>query len=156
MVECLLEKGADPNVTHSIDYTPLSAAVHGGNLSVVETILRNGGDARQGQLMHNAVLAHGEFPVKLAELLHHGAPLDDIHYADHWPSLRFYQDLPRGTPLHKAAALGNVPAVKWWLAKGADPKKCDVRGRYPSEVARMRGHGDVGSLLDRYSVVSRL
>ena len=49
----------------------------------------------------------------------------------------------QGTALYKAAVEGHAEIVDVLLAKGADPRFRDAKGRSVADGARERGHGDV-------------
>lgn len=50
----LLQKGADPNATCDIDYTPLSVAVKGASIWVVQLLFQYAQHSHSGHLVLNA------------------------------------------------------------------------------------------------------
>ncbi|SPQ23414.1 49c22cb9-5628-4943-804e-7c10fbec3dec [Thermothielavioides terrestris] len=79
----------------------------------------------------------------LGMLLDRGAPLNAVMYANHAGSWRMYFFLERGTPLHKAATIGNAEAVRFLLDRGADPRIPNSKGRTALECAERAGHKEI-------------
>jgi ankyrin repeat protein len=52
-----------------------------------------------------------------------------------------------GTPLHRAAELGNLEVVEYLLERGADPLRLDSRRKTPRYWADVKGHREVGIVL---------
>ncbi|UYV66639.1 TNKS2, partial [Cordylochernes scorpioides] len=116
--------------------TPLHFAAGYNRVSVVEILLRHGGDVHakdKGGLvpLHNAC-SYGHYEV--AELLvRSGGP---VNAADLW----------KFTPLHEAAAKGKADIVKLLLRHGADPTKKNRDGHTPLDLVK-EGDQDVADLL---------
>ncbi|KAK7792802.1 hypothetical protein R5R35_013548 [Gryllus longicercus] len=126
-VQRLLEAGADPNFCAAGKWTPLHRASARGHAAVVCLLLRCGA-------CPNATTACGFTPLHMAacsdacgacvrQLLGAGA------IADMWA--RTGQ-----SPLHVAAARGNVPAVRALVAAGASRCARDDAGRMPCDMAQ--------------------
>lgn len=76
----------------------------------------------------------------------------DILAACHagWRCAAVLEAADRGTlrrPLHAAAVVGSVVAVKELLAAGANPMAVDARGRTAADLAMLAGYEDVVALL---------
>ena len=59
-------------------------------------------------------------------------------------------DYDQRTPLHLAAAEGQLQVVTWLLQRGLDPSPRDRWGRTPSDDAVMSGHGEVFDVLQSF------
>lgn len=149
MVEWLLDNGADPNAESDVDFTPLSSAALSADKSVIDILLKRGGNPKRGQLFH-CVAARLELEIAIPETLFKaGAPIDEIEYADHPGSWQLRWDFKRGTPLHKACTVGNVLVAQFLLDKGVDLQKLNTRGQTPLDVAHQRGQDEVVKMLER-------
>jgi len=118
----------------------LTRAVMSGNLLHVEELLKSGADPNAGRGEPRAVLHDciykGMSEAMLELLLQGGA---DVHLrtSDGW------------TPLHAAAAGGNMDLVKRLLRAGADAGARSRKGTTPADTARSRSHDDVAAFLTR-------
>lgn len=120
-MEWFLAHKASPNAACDMDVTPLSHACQRASLDSVKFLFERGGSIEHGQLLHCAAVRDSGSPEVLAFLLDKGIPIDaiefenqpEIYWAERWKGL--------GTALHKAAHKGKVEAVKFLLARGADP-----------------------------------
>ena len=69
---------------------------------------------------------------------------------DGWGCAAVVEAADRATgrrPLHAAAVVGSVGAVKELLAAGANPMAVDARGRTAADLAMLAGHDDIVALL---------
>ncbi|KAF2209723.1 hypothetical protein CERZMDRAFT_100130 [Cercospora zeae-maydis SCOH1-5] len=137
----LLSLGADPNASCGLNKTPLSAAVQYSSLKVIELLFAHGGSVREGQLLHYAIWRERADRVAVTEyLLQQGAPVNAIMYHEHQESFIQREPFGIGTPLHDAAAVGDIEVIELLLDWGADVLARDTRGRLPHERARAKGH----------------
>ncbi|CAK7212355.1 hypothetical protein SCUCBS95973_001435 [Sporothrix curviconia] len=143
----LIAHGAGPNRRPVVDTTALSMAVQLATPGFVARLLdRCGGDLHCGQLLHHALdrdVATNrdkgtddstvDVVAVLCVLLDRGAArhLNRTMYADDAPSQGMYCFMDLGTPLHKAARQGNVAAVRYLLAQGADATVHSTRTKRP-------------------------
>jgi ankyrin repeat protein len=143
----LLERGADLNVRPVIDITPLSHAVKYATPDLLRELLDRGGDVQKGEVLQHALNRSTDVVTVLGMLLDKGAPLNAVMYANHPGSWRMYFFLERGTPLHKAATIGNAEAVRFLLDRGADPSIPNSKGRKALECAERAGHKEIVEML---------
>lgn len=126
-------------------FGPLGLAVYFGRLEAARTLLQAGASPEtpssnefKVRPLHSAA-AHRDPEVSLAlgRLLLEWHADPNVVQAGGW------------TPLHQAAAHGRREFAELLLAHGA---RTDVRsddGRTPAEMARKKGHEELGALLDR-------
>ena len=133
-----LSKG-DPGLLGSFSpdgFTPLTLAVFFGHRKVVKWLLEHGVDpniparnATKVMPLHSAA-AQKDSAVAVAisiDLLDHGAQVNVSQQAG-W------------TPLHQAAASGNVELLKLLLSHGADRSAESEDGRTPIQMAEAKNH----------------
>jgi ankyrin repeat protein len=148
MVAWLLDHGADPNQQCVIDVTPLSLAVETASISVIQLMLRRGGDARKGQLLHHAIERNSDNITVLSILIEQGADIDSTIYND-YPSWALFYFMGLGTALHKAAELGKVDLVHYLINEGANLDIKDSNGRTALERAKISNHCEVIRALEK-------
>ncbi|EED11695.1 hspc200, putative [Talaromyces stipitatus ATCC 10500] len=149
MAGWLLDHGADPNRQCFIDLTPLSLAVETAHISVIQLMLRRGGDTQKGQLLHHAIERNSDNLAVLSLLIENGADINAIMYNEHYPSQALYYFMGLGTALHKAAELGKVDIVRYLISEGADLNIRDANGRTALECAKMSNHWEVIQVLEK-------
>ncbi|OJJ78186.1 hypothetical protein ASPBRDRAFT_191433 [Aspergillus brasiliensis CBS 101740] len=149
MTAWLLDHGADPNRRSVIELTPLSLAVESAPISVIQLMLRRGGDARKGQLLHHAIDRYSDNIAVLRLFIEHGADVNATMYEDHYPSRALFGFMGLGTPLHKAAELGKVDVVRYLVSEGANLSIRDANGRTALEYARMLYQWEVIQALEK-------
>ena len=128
----LLAAKIDPNEQvrgiGAAGYTPLIEAVRAEDKEMLLLLLHAPGiRVDLGDLGHSTPLAHAVQKNRwdLAELL-----------ADAGASVNVQVDSHGSTPLHAAAAQGDVRRVQWLLAQGADREAKNFRQQAPRDVAR--------------------
>lgn len=139
----LLERGADLNKQPLTDITPLSHAVRYATPESLRELLQRGGDVRKGEVLQHALDRKTDVIPVLGMLLDKGALLDDVEYANHEGSWRMYFFLERGTPLCKAARMGNSEALRFLLDRGADANIPNSKGRTARESAELGGFKEI-------------
>ncbi len=150
MVFWLLERGADLNKSPHIDITPLSFAVEKAAPDLLQELLDHSGDVKRGEVLQHALNRQTDVVTILSMLLDRGAPLDAVMYEDHGGSFQLNFFFERHTPLCKAAAIGNVEAVRLLLERGADPSIQNSKGRTPLECAERAGHKEIVDMLAQW------
>lgn len=152
-----LDHGASPNERGRFDDTPLSFAVSEASIPTIQLLFDGGGDIQKGQLFDYATWRKTADRLDVLQLLWaRGLTQSAINKVK-------YQDIPQdyqlnkyseiGTPLHNAARVGDVDAVKWLLEHGANPLVKDPRGRIPLQLARDREKTEIIEYLTPLSVV---
>lgn len=138
VTKMLLAMGVDPNAPGTSGTTPLADAALKGDLDGVRDLLAHG--ARPGavsqagtQPIHDAAL--GDNAEVIRELVKHGANVD----------ARTRDEAQ--TPLHIAAAMGKMNAIKALVALGADLTIRDIEGRTPLDAAERADLADVVAFL---------
>ncbi|CAK7229925.1 hypothetical protein SEUCBS140593_007410 [Sporothrix eucalyptigena] len=148
-----------------IDFTGMSQAVEHASLPLVQELLDEyGGDVLQGQLLHHALKrgsraqsrtqpeskppAANDIVEMLGLLVERGAPLNLTLYANDGVSSYNFRISDHGTPLHEAAQMGHVEAVRYLLAQGADTSITSTRSKTTALAwAEKAGHKDVVAIL---------
>lgn len=147
----LLDLGADPGARNRWGLVPLHYAARFGHGAVARLLIRRGADV-------NARAARGQTPLDwavcferwdVAELLRAAGAEVGVFAAaglglvdrlaellDRDPGLVAARNDWGGTPLHVAAIGGRREAARLLLARGADPRARDERGRTPADHAR--------------------
>ena len=141
-VRTILTRDRDAVRTRSSDgWTPLHLAAFMGHPSVVRILLDHGADleavAQNGianRPLH-AALAGKESPEVFELLLAGGADVNAKAEAE-------------ATPLHLAAARGNMRFTRRLLELKADPAARMTDGKLPAAFAAERGHPEVAALLN--------
>lgn len=140
VMECLLSRGADPNVqTNENGASVLAGLAYVNQLECVRLLLAAGADPNRGRdasgetPLHHAVIAGDigrDSLVKL--LLDHGAD-PNRQTKPGVRSFNFWRDVrTRGeTPLHRAAAYATEEMIELLLAAGADKTIRDANGDSP-------------------------
>jgi ankyrin repeat protein len=127
-------------------FMPIHLASFFGHAAAVELLVRGGADlqavSRHAQIqvtpLHSAVADEGAADARTVQvLLEHGA------------SPNAGAELLGGTPLHSAAANGDVELVRLLLEHAADPQTRRQDGKTPLDLARKAGHDEVAGLLAR-------
>ena len=140
-LRALIKAEADSLKKFSPDgWTPLHLASAFGGPQVVKDLLLTGADPNQysknalKNLPLHACLALSKSPESVALLLKHGA---DVNAKQHGGF----------TPLHQAAAAGDIENIKQLLAHGADPTASTNDGKTALEFAQTRGKQEAAALL---------
>ena len=166
-----LVDGAEPNQTEGrLARTPLHIAAKKGHCEIAELLIERGADVNAsvafGAPISSAADAGHEDMVRLL-LDHAAAPVTDStgRSAVHWAAMRghagvirillesgFSPDTPetgtRHTPLHKAAAFGELGAVNALIEGGADVNVVDLSPWTPFDWARNRGHQEIADVIE--------
>jgi ankyrin repeat protein len=140
-VRVLLDYGARLDDRGRYGLTALHYAVRGGKLALIELLLDRGAEVHVldddglTPLLHLAKTRSKADPIPVLELLaSRGANLDA-------------RDESGGTLLMHYARKGNLPAVQWLLAHGADRQARNKRGKTAAQAAS--AHPAVAGLLKR-------
>lgn len=109
--------------------------------------------------MHCAVERKVADPEPLTVLAQSGAPYDEILWQDP-KSFTYRGHFTRGTPLHRACELDNVPVARVLLGLGADPDKLSMKDNVqvpptPRVIVYERKNPDMVSLFESYDNVGR-
>jgi len=133
VVELLVTKGADVNAKEEDGWTPLFRAVGQGHKEIVELLIAKGADV-------DAKGDDGRTPLDWAV---------DLGYTELADLLRKHAGKTSEElfALFKAAAKGNIEAVKQHLDGGADVNAKDGGGWTPLHFAAWFGHTEVAELL---------
>ncbi|KAL2082021.1 hypothetical protein ACEWY4_021839 [Coilia grayii] len=136
-VECLLERGADPDIPNKDKETPLFKACEKGSPEMVAILLNNGASVNklciQGwTALHEAVVQNN---VEIAEMLVKAKA--KINIADNFGI----------SPLFVAAQSGNVNALRFLLKNGADINSQAEDGATALYEACKNGHEEIVEFL---------
>ncbi|KAL8837525.1 MAG: hypothetical protein Q9170_002484 [Blastenia crenularia] len=137
LVQWFLDQGADPNArAGKWDITPLSYAVQRAPFETIILLFQSGGSTARGQLLNFAVgRTDSECVPILQYLFDHGdTGINDASF-ENKKKLQEWSHLGNETPLHHAARVGNIDAVKWLLEHGADPTKRTTCSGKPGDLA---------------------
>jgi ankyrin repeat protein len=114
IVRLLLSRGANPNVTHGLYHTPLQEAAKLGDRELIQILLDHGADINNPGGRNGSVVEAAVTDLKLVQwLIEKGAD----------PTL--HNKTNGGTALHAACLNGDVEAIRFLVACGANPH---VRG----------------------------
>ncbi len=140
VIECLLSRGADPNIqTNENGSSVLAGLAYVNQLECVRVLLRAGANVNRGRdasgetPLHHALTTRVPDRLPLVKLLlDHGAD-PNAKTKPRVKSYNFWRDVrTRGeTPLHRAAAYAPAETVKLLLAAGANRTIRDVNGDSP-------------------------
>ena len=125
MVNLLLTRGADTEISNYYWRTPLFYALTLKNEEIFAALLEHGADPKALQhdsfrctLLHEAVEDDDPKTVKIIQLLlRHGAEVDNMHGMFH-----------KGTPLHIGAYYNSINAMEQLLQHGAQINLADDKG----------------------------
>jgi ankyrin repeat protein len=148
MLAWLLEHGADPNRQCSIDLTPLSYVVADALIHIIQTLLKCGGAVQKGELLQHAIDRQADVVEVPTLLIQNGAPLDRTVYPNHHWSWWLFLVSGLGTPLHTAAKLGNMDAVRFLFSQEADTNIRDWYGRTAVDWATQSNQWEVVMVLE--------
>ena len=166
VVDFLLEKDGNWNITGVNNGTILHRAAIAGDLAMVQRLVSRGADVSDrnnpfrstplGWAEHNKQQAVFDWLAANTAVDLHDAVAFDLRAQvearlrddpeaanrkiDHW-------DLPRGTALHWAAALNRAPLAELLLARGADRDSLAGNGMTPLEIAEAAGSEATAALL---------
>ena len=148
MVRWFLDHGSDPNSRCDWDITGLTCAIMRASLSTIRLMLRYGGDARKGEVLHISLERTTLHQLAVIDMLiSFGVPLNTRMYendASTWVRLQPYG---MGTPLHRAAEVGNANAVALLLRRGASEEILDSMGRTALDLARGKDHHEIVQMI---------
>lgn len=150
MTEKLLSLGADPNIRHKYDITPVSIAIQSESLEVIQLLFQYSGSTDHGQLLHCAAQRTRDDRFEVLKYIidkYEHPPVDQIMYQNDLPSYRWYVPFGVGTPLHYVAANGDLNAAQLLVRKGANPSTKDPRGQTAIDRAERYGHNEVAQYL---------
>ena len=132
VVDELLALGAESNLLDQTGKRPLHYA---SSAQIAELLLAAGADANGRDTMHARTPLHTVNSRKVAMVLvSAGADVDA-------------SDDNQRTPLHHAAADGNLRMVRFLLSRKADPNVVDYQQQTPLHLAEAHGHAEVVALL---------
>ena len=141
----LLDRGADPNNGYcGGDYGSLVWAIAGSHASLdMLNLLLARGTVVKGTGALIAAAEHGHLGA-VTVLLMHGESTGDLalEEGEEYGSYDQRKMDDRGTALSKAAVEEHSEIVDVRLAKGADPRFRDTKGRSVADVARLNGRGE--------------
>ncbi|KAL8726866.1 MAG: hypothetical protein Q9166_006418 [cf. Caloplaca sp. 2 TL-2023] len=134
------------------DVTPLSYAVQQASFDTIKLMFQHGGSTAQGQLLNMASDRTDPDCVPILQFLFdHGDTRVNNTWLEDRPELHPWWGFDNATPLHHAARVGNIDAVRWLLEHGADPSKRSKRiigcGTTPIDSATFMKHTEVVQLL---------
>jgi ankyrin repeat protein/CHAT domain-containing protein len=135
----LLQAGADPNIENNAGETPLHAAASEGHAQLVSVLLAYGANV------------NAKDKANLASPLHFAANSPDnlavVRWlADHGADLN-QQTVGGLTPLHLAAASGDVEVTRFLIARRAKLELTDEQGKTALSLAAAAGNASVVELL---------
>jgi cell wall assembly regulator SMI1 len=159
-----LDAGGRLSAKDQYNWSPLDHAVEKGRWEVVQLLLDRGGSVTEAfrfALERNRYqLAHRLLPLGVkAKLVQQALAQSSPQF---WSDLELLRALLEAgadinhvdtlisngnTPLHFAAAAGQIDAVKLLLAHGARPNAKNDKGQRPVDLASNKGHTEVASVL---------
>ncbi|KAM9385858.1 CARD- and ANK-domain containing inflammasome adapter protein [Pholidichthys leucotaenia] len=139
IVQTLLEKGLDPNITGAKAQTPLHTAAHHNRPDIIDLLIKSGAQV-------NAIDVDGLTPLHIAS--HQGHP-DSLIQLIQAKADQGVRDRLGRTPLHWAASShGQSCVVDLLLSAKANPNTTDNKKITALHLAAMEGNADaVSSLL---------
>lgn len=136
-LERLLLAGADPNMTNSRGFTPLTAGAYKGHAGVVKLLLESGAQP-------NKAMKYGDTPLHLAAKKGHIGMAKMLIEKGAVPNLT---NIVGRTPLHAAAMRDNRETVKLLMDSGSDVNKADEWGETPLSYAIEKGFQDAVNIM---------
>jgi ankyrin repeat protein len=142
MVEMLLAKDVDINITNFVGETPLHKAAAAGHRKMVEFLLQNDADLEirddyRRTALHKAIGAKHHV---MRLLVNKDA---DVHAKDMYGK----------TALHLASESGIKDDVHFLMGHGASTDGRDGNGRTAQDLARIAGHDEVAELFNKMALV---
>ncbi len=119
-----------------------------GTTQYNKLLFDHGGSTAHGQLVHYASdRTDSECVPILQYLVDRGAPINDTLWENR-PELAHWANVGATTPLHNAAAAGNIDSVRFLLEHGAKRMKRSLgSGRVPIDTAVACKHMEIAKLL---------
>jgi len=133
----LIEQGADANLTDQTGFSPLMSASAGGDIDMIELLLRHGANSHQASQRGRTALMEAVSSDQVASIcwwVAHGAALE-------------HRDLTGNTALLIAAKGGKLAAAQTLVMQGADIHAKDKHGKTAEDWARANGHPKIVELL---------
>ena len=138
-----------------MDISPLSYAVLHESFDTIKLLFDRGGSTEHGQLLNMASQRTDPDSVPILQFLfdHGDTRINDTWLEDRQHLMRKRTPIcfNNATPLHHAARVGNIEAVRWLLDHGADPAKRSNRivgcGTLPINSARLAKRPDIVEML---------
>ncbi|KAM9420936.1 ankyrin repeat and SOCS box protein 2-like [Salvelinus alpinus] len=169
-VECLLDRGANPNIANNDGETPLLKACAKPNAEIVDHLLKYGASVHKACVQGVTPLheAAGHDNVEICQmLLDAGAKLNAANIYGIDPFFTAAQNgrvevlsflISKGvdmncqacdgaTPLYEASKNGHKEVVELLLSQKADANRTTKSGLVPLHVAVQKGHFDIVSML---------
>ncbi|XP_038823990.1 ankyrin repeat and SOCS box protein 2-like [Salvelinus namaycush] len=169
-VECLLDRGANPNIANNDGETPLLKACGKPNAEIVDHLLKYGASVHKACVQGVTPLheAAGHDNVEICQmLLDAGAKLNTANIYGIDPFFMAAQNgrvevlsflISKGvdmncqacdgaTPLYEASKNGHKEVVELLLSQKADANRTTKSGLVPLHVAVQKGHFDIVSML---------
>ena len=169
VVRVLLDRGADSRVSALGGMTPLFLAAAGGHAAVAEALVKRGADANARSPWNPVRVAAGEGHLEVVRTLlslgadpegHNIPPLMAAASGGHLDIMDLL--VKAGAKVNRvtlddfssaltvAASRGQVEAVQWLIAHGANVNHDDVHGRTALMLAEENGHPAIVDLLRQH------
>ncbi|KAA0168659.1 hypothetical protein FNF28_02399 [Cafeteria roenbergensis] len=133
-LECLLDRGLDPNDKTSKGLSPVHLAVHAGSLECIQLLAKRGATVATPD-------KSGRSPLTVAVM---GGKVD---LAEHLFAVHKLLPVDRNSDgmdaLHFACLGGHISACRWCVERGCSPRQQTAAGWAPLHYAAVRGHMEV-------------
>ncbi|KAL5022521.1 hypothetical protein ScPMuIL_001676 [Solemya velum] len=145
VVQCLLDYGADVQLTDNVGITPLYSAIKRRDMDLVELLIEAGCDVNLGSQDHAPIFVAARLGL-----------MDIIKVLSRAGCQKDISNKYGVTPMYEATLKGHIDVLQYLIREGCDPNKADMYGVTPLHIAAMMGNVAAVDILVKAGVDLRL